>query len=112
MNWVTIYITGQEDFRDDVRKKLERSDVEFMPGYIENSSTHHPHDLYWLNGHTDLRQFKEAIGGKLIWKYRLRFFSNLEAFITFQNEMQGENEFTAHDLKMITDMQIEEENSK
>ena len=112
MNWVTIYITGQEDFRDDVRKKLERSDVESIPGYIENASTSNPHDLYWLNGHTDLRQFKEAIGGKLIWKYRLRFFSNLEEFIAFQNEAQGVNEFTAHDLKMIAEMQAEEENSK
>ncbi len=111
MNWITIYITGQSDFREDIRKKLERSDVEFMPGYIENSSTHHPHDLYWLNGHTDLRQFKEAIGGKLIWKYRLRFFSNLEAFIAFQDETQGVNEFTAHDLRMIAEMQSEAENS-
>lgn len=110
MNWITIYITGRFDFKDDVRKKLERSDVEFIPGYIENSSTTTPHDLYWLNGHTDLRQFKEAIGGKLIWKYRLRFFSNLEEFIAFQDKASGVNDFTAHELKMIADMQAEEGN--
>jgi hypothetical protein len=107
MNWITIYISGRTDFRDDVRKKLERSDVEFIPGYIENTSTNNPHDLYWLNGHTDLRQFKDAIGGKLIWKYRLRFFSNLEEFIAFQQQASGINEFTAHDLKMIAEMQAE-----
>jgi hypothetical protein len=111
MNWITIYITGQADFKDDVRKKLDRSDVEFIPGYIENSSASNPYDLYWLNGHTDLRQFKEAIGGKLIWKYRLHFFNNLEEFIAFQNETLRANDFTAHDLKMIAEMQAAEENS-
>ena len=109
MNWVTIYITGKADFRIDVKKKLEHSDIEFMPGYIENSSKANPHDLYWLNGHIDLRKFKEAIGGKLIWKYRLRFFTNLEAFIAFQNEMPANNEFTAHELRMIAEMQALEE---
>lgn len=111
MNWITIYITGKSDFRDDVRKKLERSDIEFMPGYVESTSPTAPHDLYWLNGFTDLRQFKEAIGGKLIWKYRLRFFTNLEDFIAFQSEQLHENEFTAHELIMIEEMQALERNA-
>lgn len=105
MNWITIYVTGRSDFRDDVRRKLGRSDIEFMPGYVENTSAAAPHDLYWLNGFTDLRKFKEAIGGKLIWKYRLRFFTNLEDFLSFQSEQLHDNEFTAHELIMIEEMQ-------
>src|SRR5450755_4669605 len=58
MSWTTIYITGKTDFRPEVRKKLEHGDQRFMPGYIENSSELDTHDLYWLDGRTDLRSFK------------------------------------------------------
>jgi hypothetical protein len=81
MNWTTIYITGRSDFREDVRKKLEHSNLKFMPGYIDNSSTIVIHDLFWLEEGINLREFKEAIGGKVIWKHRLHFFDCLEDFV-------------------------------
>ena len=77
MSWTTIYITGKSDFREEVKKKLEHSDQRYMPGFIEDSSDEFTHDLYWLDGRTDLRTFKEAIGGKIIWKHRLRFYKTL-----------------------------------
>lgn len=86
MGWITVYITGKVDFRVDVLKKLEGSDVNFMPGYTGASSDMDTHDLYWLDEKVDLRKFKEAIGSKLIWKYRLNFFTSLEAFIESQNK--------------------------
>ena len=78
MSWTTIYITGKTDFREEVKKKLEHSDQRYMPGFIENLLGETTHDLYWLDGRTDLRAFKEAIGGKIIWKYRLQFCLELE----------------------------------
>ena len=57
-----------------------------MPGYTGASSDMDTHDLYWLDEKVDLRKFKEAIGSKLIWKYRLNFFTSLEAFIESQNK--------------------------
>ncbi len=104
MSWTTIYITGKTDFREEVKKKLEHSDQRYMPGFIENSLGETTHDLYWLDGRTDLRAFKEAIGGKLIWKHRLRFFDNLEAFLLSQ-QAKTENEFSEREREMIAGME-------
>jgi hypothetical protein len=88
MTWITLYITGKSDFRDIVRKKLDHSELNFMPGYVENLiDNDYKHDLYWVDDTTDLRLIKEAIGGKTIWKYRLRFFISLEEFIAYQEEL-------------------------
>lgn len=100
MGWITIYITGKSDFREEVRKKLESSDVNFMPGYTGASSEMDTHDLYWLDERVDLRNLKLAIGSKLIFKYRLNFFTSLEAFIESQKNKHQEAEFIpeAHPL--------------
>ena len=90
MGWITVYITGKVDFREEVLKKLEGSDVNFMPGYTGASSDMDTHDLYWLDENVDLRKFKEAIGSKLIFKHRLNFFTSLEAFIESQNKKKEE----------------------
>lgn len=81
MNWTTLYITGRSDFREDVRKKLENSKLDVMPGYLESSTAKGHWDLYWINDQYTLRNVKEAIGSKVIWKYRLQFFQDLEEFI-------------------------------
>lgn len=92
MGWITVYITGKSDFREEVLKKLESSNVNFMPGYTGASADMDTHDLYWLDEKVDLRTFKEAIGSKLIWKYRLNFFTSLEAFIESQKNRNKEHE--------------------
>jgi hypothetical protein len=105
MNWNTIYITGRSDFREEVRRKLEHSDVNFMPGYVDNSVSRFMHDLYWLDEKVDLRMFKEAIGSKLIWKYRLNFYMNLEEFIQARNKKENSLALTKEDLDLIAAMQ-------
>lgn len=102
MNWNTIYIKGRADFREDVRKRLEHSSLRFMPGYIESTSG--KNDLYWVDDEVTLREFKEAIGGKLIWKYRLNFYQSLEAFIESQNKKKKAQDFTDEELELIASM--------
>lgn len=85
MNWITLYITGRSDFREEVRRKLEHSNLQVMPGYIDSTAGKGVHDLYWLEEATDIRTVKLVIGSKLIWKYRLTFFDTLEAFQQWQN---------------------------
>ncbi len=104
MSWTTIYIVGKTDFREDVRKRLEHSNQRYMPGFINSSSGEMTHDLYWLDGRTDLRAFKEAIGGKLVWKHRLRFYSTLEEFLKSQQEKEA-NELSEREREMIAEMQ-------
>jgi len=103
MNWTTIYIAGKPGFRDEIKKKLDHVDLNFMPGNIGHSSQSSADDLYWLDSDIQLREFKEAIGGKLIWKYRLRFFAGLEEFLDFQ-ESQKKAGLTAEDLALIDEM--------
>jgi hypothetical protein len=105
MGWITVYITGKADFREEVRKKLDGSDVDFMPGYTGASSDMDTHDLYWLDEKVEMRQLKEAIGSKLIWKYRLNFFTSLEAFIESQKNKKKEAELAAEEDATMLGMQ-------
>jgi hypothetical protein len=105
MGWTTLYITGKSEFQEEVRDKLEDSDLKIMPGYTGTySSQETPHDLYWVDEKITLRQFKEAIGSKLIWKHRLGFYESLEAFIESQNENQKSSDLTDEDLALIEHM--------
>ena len=92
MGWITVYITGKSDFREEILKKLEGSNVNFMPGNTGASSDMDNHDLYWLDERVDIRDFKHAVGSKLIWKYRLNFFTSLEAFIESQKNIRKARE--------------------
>lgn len=108
MGWITVYITGRNDFREEVLKKLEASNVHFMPGYTGPSEEMEVHDLYWLDEKVDLRRFKEAIGSKLIWKYRLSFFTSLEAFVESKKNRRNELEFTPEENALLSKMQSTE----
>ena len=110
MGWITVYITGKADFRDEVLARLEGSDVNFMPGNTGASSDMDTHDLYWLDEKEDIKDFKRAIGSKLIWKYRLNFFTSLEAFIESQKNSRKAREekedaalFSVNQLLHLTD---------
>jgi hypothetical protein len=105
MSWTTIYITGNSDFREEVKKRLEHSEIDYMPGFIESSTSDEIHDLYWIDHIDNLRAFKLAIGGKLVWKYRLRFYSSLESFLASQQAKTSETAFTDQERKLIARMQ-------
>jgi len=104
MNWTTIYITGRPEFQPEVRKKLEHSKLDFMPGYVDNTTANVTHDLYWLNDQTELREMKEAVGSKLIWKYRLKFHASLEPFLQEQENTAQTAELTQDDLDLMAHM--------
>jgi len=104
MNWTTIYITGRPEFQAEVRKKLEHSDLDFMPGYVDNSTATVTHDLYWLSDQTELREMKEAVGSKLVWKYRLKFYASLEDFLQSQDNTNKVAELTQEDLDLMAHM--------
>jgi hypothetical protein len=98
MGWITVYVTGKADFREEVLKRLDSSNVNFMPGYTGGSSEMDTHELYWLDEKVNLRDFKEAIGSKLVWKYRLRFYTSLEEFIESQKNKKENPEILIPDL--------------
>ena len=104
MSWTTIYITGRPEFQRKVRKKLKHSNLDFMPGYVDNTMATVTRDLYWLNDQTELREMKEAIGSKLVWKYRLKFYASLEAFLQSQDNTVKAAELTQDDLDLMAHM--------
>lgn len=104
MNWTTLYITGKSDFRHEVLRKLEHSRINFMPGYTGGASeTRDIHEMYWIDEKTGLRELKEAIGSKLIWKYRLRFYISLEDFIESRTA-KDQDKFTPEEIELINYM--------
>lgn len=77
MGWMTVYIRGKSGCEEDVLKHLEHSGFTFMPGATNERGL----TLFWIDEKEDLRDFKKAIGSKTIFKYRIRFFTNVEDFI-------------------------------
>jgi hypothetical protein len=108
MGWITVYVTGKSDFREEVLKKLESSEVNFMPGYTGPSAEADAHELYWLDETVALRKFKEAIGSKLIWKYRLQFFTSLEAFVESKKNDRQHQGFTPEEKDLLSRLQAAE----
>lgn len=103
MNWNTIYITGKPGFQQELRRKLEHTDLECMPGYVDNSTADVSHDLYWLDEKTEIRELKEAIGSKMVWKFRLRFYVSLESFLEAQ-EKRKSTALTKDELELMAHM--------
>ena len=98
MNWVTIYISGKEDFREDILKSLKDSGFAFMQGYSEANDL----ALFWISEKSNLRDFKKAIGSKLVFKHRLHFFTSVEEFVESQNIKL--NTFTKEEQALIRKM--------
>jgi hypothetical protein len=78
-NWVPLYMMGRDCFQQQALEALDRSDLPFMPGYLFDNSLSEDHGMLWIDEATDLREYKKAIGAKLIWKHRIRFFMDLNA---------------------------------
>ncbi len=100
MNWIPLYIVGNDGFCEEVRKKINQSNSGLMHGYA--GGTEEGYDLYWMDENTNIRTIKELIGSKLIWKYRLRFME-LEAFIQSQHQ-QDSSPLSKEELARIEDM--------
>ena len=98
MSWNTIYITGKAGFKEEVSEILEGSDFPVMPGSTGNEQDI---SLYWIDDSLPLRDFKKAIGSKVLFKFRLQFFSSLEEL---KNEQEKINSLTPREEAMIREM--------
>jgi hypothetical protein len=99
MNWKTVYIVGKGKFYDDVMRHIDRSGLEVMSGYHARQSGEQ-HELFWIPETMTMREFKEGIGAKTIFKHRLRFFESLEQFI----ETINSTELTEDEKKKVERM--------
>ena len=90
MGWITVYIRGKSGFEQDVLDRLNGSDFPFMPGTSYEKGLM----LCWIPDQKTVRSFKQVIGSKIVFRYRLLFYTNVEALIE-----QRHNEKTEQRLK-------------
>ena len=75
----TIYIVGNPGFLELHHKHLD-DNSKFLRGQVTVEIPGKEVQLFWVHKRTVLKELKKAIGADLIWKYRLRFYFDLEAF--------------------------------
>jgi hypothetical protein len=80
MSWSTIYIHGKAGFKEALEVELQDT---WMRGA---NDTGHDLVMYWLREDASLRDFKLAIGSKIIFKYRLHFFSTVDEYLQLKNK--------------------------
>ena len=88
MGWITVYIRGKSGFEEEVLDRLNGSDFPFMPGTSYEKGLM----LCWIPDKRTLRSFKQEIGSKIVFRYRLRFYTNVEALIEQQHNKQQDQE--------------------
>ena len=81
----TIYIVGNPGFVELHRKRLDDSS-RFLRGQATIEIPEKEVQLFWVHNKSELKKLKMAIGSDLIWKYRLRFYYELEEFTDHQEE--------------------------
>ena len=108
MGWVTLYISGKPDFEQEVLHKLGQSGFAFLPGSSDESDL----ALYWVNDSAKLRDFKKAIGAKTVFKYRLGFYTSVEAYHQELEKGKNVSAFTTHEKAMIRKMKAWEKTRK
>lgn len=96
MCWVTVYIRGKTGFQDAILAKLEGA---WLPGSTEGDNGL---IMFWLPDVNRLRRLKIAIGSKLILKYRLHFFTDLDAHLKPINWRA--TDFSTTENEMVTKM--------
>ena len=82
MSWSTVYIHGKSGFKKALEDKL---DDQWLQG---NSEAGSELVMYWLEEDVSLRDFKLAIGSKIIFKYRLRFYATVDEYLNEKNKHQ------------------------
>ncbi|MGC4020615.1 MAG: hypothetical protein QM734_01055 [Cyclobacteriaceae bacterium] len=93
----TIYIVGNPGFVELHHKRLDDSS-KFLRGQVSVEIPEKEVQLFWVHKRSALKDLKKAIGSDLIWKYRLRFYFELEEFTEQQHEMA---ELSADEKKLM-----------
>jgi len=89
MTWTTLYINGRLGFKEAIMDKLAHTSRFYLPGTADSEN-----DLllYWIDSELPLRDFKNEIGSKLIFKYRLRFHFSVPAEQTDSSTLTKQEE--------------------
>ncbi len=97
MSWTTIYIHGKKGFKKALEEKIKSK---WLHGYPE---TELELMMYWQREDSTLRDFKLAIGSKLVFKYRLHFFVSVDEFLQLESKKTDTN-FSKQENQLVRKM--------
>lgn len=100
MAWKTLYATGRSGFDLELVNRLKRSGEDFLTGSFNAEGTY----LFWITDNFALRNFKKILGGKMIFKYRMRFFLGADAFVSYKDNRKTNHKFTPDQEQMFRDL--------
>lgn len=100
MAWKTLYVTGRSGFDLELVNRLKRSGEDFLTGSFNSQGTY----LFWISDNFALRSLKKVIGGKAIFKFRMRFFQRIDAFVAYQEKDKRSHGFTPMQEQMFRDL--------
>lgn len=98
----TIYIVGNPGFAELHHKRLD-DNSRFLRGQVNVEIPGKEVQLLWVHHRKALKELKKAIGAELIWKYRLRFYFELEEFT---ERLQEKQEMSAEEKKLMKKMML------
>lgn len=102
--WEMMYISGRPGFYPALLRHLQTSHFPFLPGSAEGNAV----AAIWINQDSSVKDLKYAIGSKLIFKYRLRFYAN-HAELSGLRDQNDVKSFTRQEREMIREMIAREE---
>lgn len=99
MKWMALYVTGRPGFDQKVKRYLKKFDISFMTGSFSAADTY----LFWITDEFDIDSFKWRIGSRRIFKHRLRFFSDVNSFISSRDKNKRKHSFNSNQEQMFRD---------
>lgn len=100
MAWRTLYVTGRRRFESELLEALNRSGEHFLTGSFDTTGTY----LFWVTDDFSIATLKCVIGSRQIFKYRMRFFDEVESFLSFKDIHKKMHRFTPEQEQMFRDL--------
>lgn len=100
MAWKTLYVTGRFGFDEALLDRLERSDIDFLTGSFNLEGTY----LFWVPEDFNVRDLKRLLGARIVFKYRMRFFFAIDAFVSSRDHGKRTNGFTSDQEQMFREL--------
>lgn len=99
MAWNTLYVTGRSGFTRELIDALVYSGEDFLTGSFDADDVY----LFWVRKDFSLSRLKTSLGGRLIFKYRMRFFENIDTYTMFSGKNYYDNRLTPEQEQMFRD---------
>jgi hypothetical protein len=100
MAWRTLYVAGREGFNHVLTEGLHESGEDYLTGSFNSDGTY----LFWVTDTFDLDNLKSTIGSRKLFKFRIRFFTDIDMFKWFMTRSARSHRFTAAQEQMFRDL--------